>query len=603
MKTIYKSIFVIALGIISLNASAQKDSTLIRQVLLERDYNPTLQDASKINTMPSIYTPVIKPKEFKFVSSAPNISLKNNQLGAAESGDINTNVGFSKKRGYLDLGAGTHSNLEGAAGYRILNTATNRLDFSATHSSTSSTLDFIDNKYFMDNAKAKYSASKINLKYQHIFEPSILSLGASFYNTSYNYYGNSFIGKESSIIFPYDVISRQKVDVFNINAGLKASDNNEGALKYEGNIRYQNFKGKYGIANDYEGPKGGQLNLDANFFADLGSDKMIGVRGDIMNQSFSNKSKISPFYESAYHGFTNITATPYIGFEGANWNANLGLNVSALLDIQDKFFFSPSISAEVHLNEVNTFYGTITGGVNNNTFLDILQENRYTDLSARVGYSKTLYDIQLGFKSGIISGLEFDIFAGYKKTNNDHLYTRTIFSYYSYNAYGYNGYMPTPSFFGTTFTPLYANVSTGHIGGLVKTKLIPYTDLSAKITTYFYNVKNYKGADYQEKAWGHPSFTTELNVDVKPIDALTLSLSHQYAGGRKSLLINYRFPANIRPTKMKDINELNLRAEYQITDWVSANVRLNNILNQKYELQYGYPLQGFNVLGGLSFKF
>ena len=602
MKTIYKSIFVIALGIISLNASAQKDSTLIRQVLLERDYNPTLQDASKINTMPSIYTPVIKPKELKFVSSAPNISLKNNQLGAAESGDINTNVGFSKKRGYLDLGAGTHSNLEGAAGYRIVNTTTNRLDISATHSSTSSTLDFIDgDKYTTNNTKAKYSASKINLKYQHIFEPSILSFGASYYNTSFNYYGNSFIEK-GSLTSLYDVTSRQNVDIFNVGAGLKAREQNEGALKYEGNIRYQNFKSKYGITNVNEGPKGGQLSLDANFFADLGSDKIIGVRGDIMNQSFSNKSKINTSYENAYHGFTNITATPYIGFEGANWNANLGLNVSALLDIQDKFFFSPNISAEVHVNEVNTFYGTITGGVNNNTYLDILQENRYANLATRIGYSKTLYDIQLGFKSGAVSGLEFDIFAGYKKTDDDHLYMRIIYPDYGY--YGYNPSIFVPSFFGT-FTPLYANVSTGHVGGLVKTKLIPYTDLSAKFTTYFYNVKNYDiwGFNLQKKAWGRPTFTTEFNVDVKPIDALTLSLSHQYAGGRKSLLINYRFPANIRPTKMKDINELNLRAEYQITDWVSANVRLNNILNQKYELQYGYPLQGFNVLGGLSFKF
>ena len=54
---------------------------------------------------------------------------------------------------------------------------------------------------------------------------------------------------------------------------------------------------------------------------------------------------------------------------------------------------------------------------------------------------------------------------------------------------------------------------------------------------------------------------------------------------------------------MKDINELNFRGEYQVTDWLSVNARLNNILYQRYELYYGYPLQGFNFLGGVSLKF
>lgn len=147
MKTLYKSIFVIGLGIISLTATAQttrKDSTLTRQVLLERDYNPTLQEASKVNTMPSIYTPTVTARDLDYVSSAPQLRLSNNQLGSAESGDIKTSVDFDKKRGYLNLGAGSHKNIQGAAGYRILNSATDRLDIFATHSSTNGEVDYID---------------------------------------------------------------------------------------------------------------------------------------------------------------------------------------------------------------------------------------------------------------------------------------------------------------------------------------------------------------------------------------------------------------------------------------------------------------------------
>ncbi len=129
--------------------------------------------------------------------------------------------------------------------------------------------------------------------------------------------------------------------------------------------------------------------------------------------------------------------------------------------------------------------------------------------------------------------------------------------------------------------------------------------------TYFYNVK-YTGAyalhpafmtDFPEKkAWGRPTFTAEFNADVKPIDKLTLSLNYLFAGGRKTYFMSDF--ANLREVvNMEDINELNFKGELQLTDWLSVNARLNNILFQKYELQYGYPLQGFNVMGGLNFKF
>jgi hypothetical protein len=606
MKTLYKSVFVIALGIVSLTATAQKDSTLIRQVLLERDYNPTLQDASKVNTQPSIYSPVIKAKELKFVNTVPQITLTNNKLGSAAPSDINTGVDYSKKRGYLVLGAGNNSNLEGTFGYRLVNGERDRLDVFATHSSTSANVDYINtDPYTMDGAKAKYSAGKVNLKYQHIFDPSVLWFDASFYNISYNYYGNPFIPQSTALslsTFPLDMDSRQNVDVFSIGAGLKSSDKNQGILKYKGGILYQNFKSKYDIYKSEDGPKGGQLDLDADFYTELGSDRSIGVKGFIMNQSFSSKNET--FDKDAFHDFTNITATPYIKFQGGNWDADLGVNVSGMFDAKTKFMASPNVKAAIHINDVNTFYGEVTGGVNNNTYLDILQENRSVNTIARVEYSKTLFDARLGFRSGVISGFEFDIFAGYKKTDKDHLYLAQLLYDPSVNTY-----LPNVQIWGNVGTPLYANIETGHVGGLLKTKLIPYTDLSAKIIAYFYDVKYANGnitlidkdLYSEKKAWGRPTFTAELNADIKPIDKLTFSLNYLYAGGRKTVYSNIiQIPEVV---KMKDINELNFRGEYQVTGWLSVNARVNNILFQKYELQYGYTLQGFNLLGGLSFKF
>lgn len=591
MKTIYKSILVIGLGVVSLTASAQKDSTITRQVMLERDYVPTMQDASKVNTMPEIYSPLIKPREIKFVNTTPQIVLDNNKLGASESGDIKTDVDFDKKRGYALFGVGTSGNIDAALGYRLVNGDRDRLDFFGTYSGTNSTVDYIDGKdYAMSDVKAKYSHIGANLRYQHTFDPSVLSLGASFYNTAYNYYGNSFIPNTSSATIPFDLDSKQGVNVFKIGVGLKSSDKNEGLIKYDGNVSYNYFTNKYGLQKEDDGVKGGIINADLNLYTEFGADQTVGIKGMIMNQSFSDKTD---YIENAHHGYTNITGTPYIKFQGDSWNADLGVNVSALFDVKTAFAVSPNVKASVKVNEVNTFYAEVGGGVNDNTFLDILQENRYVNPATRVEYSKTYYDAKIGFRSGVVSGLEFDLFAGYKHTRRDHLYVYSP------------SYTSTDAGWGNLASPVYANVSTGHVGGLLKTNLIPYTDLSAKITGYFYDVKYHDpyveviDSDVlpEAKAWGRPSFTAELNADVRPFGALLVSLNYMYAGGRKTVGI-----AN-NSVNMKDINELNFRGEYQLTDWISINARLNNILFQKYELVYGYPLQGFNFLGGVSLKF
>lgn len=592
MKTIYKSIFIIGLGVVSLTASAQRsDSTLTRQVLLERDYNPTLQDASRVTTTPNIYKPVFQPKDFRLVETTPQIGLQHNQLGASEAGDIKTGVNFDKKRGYLSIGAGTHGNIEGAAGVRIVSAERDRLDLSVTHSSTSGTVDYIDgSSYFYKDVKAKYANTKAVLSYEHRFDPSVLTIGASYNNLSYNYYGNSYMPNTFDGIFPYDYNARQGVDVFSFGAGLRSSGQNQGLLKYKVNVKYNYFKNKYGLDVTGENISGGQLDADADFYGSLGADMVVGVRGAVMNQSFSDKINT---YADAYHGFTNITGNPYVRFQGASWDAELGLNVNALFDVKTSVFVSPNVRFNAHINEVNTLYAEVGGGVNNNTFLDILQENRYADLTTRVAYSKTVYDAKIGFRSGVIPGLEFDIFGGYKHTKNDHLYVGAPVGIWANMG-----------------TPLYADISTGHVGGILKTKLIPMTTLTAKIVGYFYDT-DYKdgsvvttptGSFLEKEAWGRPQFTAELTADVQPIDKVTLSLNYLYAGGRKGVYVS-SLSSLLPDSKMKDINELNFRGEYQVTDWLSVNVRLNNILFQKYELQYGYPLQGFNILGGLSLKF
>ena len=49
--------------------------------------------------------------------------------------------------------------------------------------------------------------------------------------------------------------------------------------------------------------------------------------------------------------------------------------------------------------------------------------------------------------------------------------------------------------------------------------------------------------------------------------------------------------------------DINLGASYAFLDWLSAFVKVNNLINSKYQLWAGYEAQGFNVMAGAAFSF
>lgn len=600
MKILYKSVMLIASGIISVSVNAQtkntaaKDTTISRQVMLERDYTPTYRDASKINTLPTVYDPVIQPQSVTYMEQAPQIMLSNNRLGTVPAGDIRTGVEYDEKRGYLLGAGGMYGNIDAALGYDVVRSGNDKLSLFGAYSSTNGKVDYADkgHGYILDKAKAKYSDITANLAYKHIFESAIFKLSGSFGNLGYNYYGNSFLPSVSALT-PPQIDKKQSITTFGITTGVSSNPYNEGILRYDVNIGYDNFKSKYGPTISNDGPKGGIIKGDFDFNTSFDSDLTIGAKGKILNQSFNGIKFVDK--DLAYHGLTNLEATPYLKLEGRSWNARVGVNLGYVMDKKNKFFITPDVHLSAKLSDVNEVYLSATGGVNENSFLQMLQENRYVNPMARVGYSNTLYDAKIGFRSGVVDGFEFDIFGGYKETKKDHLYTTNDYSA-TFGIYDW----------GNLSNVTYANVSTGHVGGLVKTHLIPYTTLSAKVIGYFYTVKYTDGYSIlatssvvptDKKAWGRPTLTADLNADVQVTSQLLLSLGYQYGGGRKAYL------EGTGTKSMKDINELNIKAEYQILDFISANVRCNNLLNQKYELQYGYTLQGLNIMGGINLKF
>ena len=148
MKTIYniKALCVMALLGSVATVSAQEDKTkeknLNREMTLEREYDPTVQDASKVNTLPVIKEPVVKKMAIDYATfTVPADPEK--EISLLPSGNIMTDIQCNKRRGYFNFGGGTYLNLNGDLGYHILSTDKDKLNIWFSHRSTNGKVIYI----------------------------------------------------------------------------------------------------------------------------------------------------------------------------------------------------------------------------------------------------------------------------------------------------------------------------------------------------------------------------------------------------------------------------------------------------------------------------
>ena len=111
-------------------------------------------------------------------------------------------------------------------------------------------------------------------------------------------------------------------------------------------------------------------------------------------------------------------------------------------------------------------------------------------------------------------------------------------------------------------------------------------------------------------AWGKPEMELNANLTVRPIEKLSIALDYYLATGRYANVRTWGVNGNTVMTydkmnefKMDNINELNLTGTYTFNDTFGVYAKLTNILCQKYELYYGYPMQSFNAMLGVNINF
>lgn len=573
-----KKYIVIAALLASTGVFAQQqDSLLRRQLELERDFNPTLQDANKINSVPTLAQPTIRKANTNYSTWAGRTTPPL-EIAVPRPGTIMTEIPFSTKKGYIMLNAGNYANIDGALGYRFIDTDKNALNFSYRHNSTNGDVKYVqdsdpksNNVFLMDNFG--------QLNYNHLFNAFKLNMHASYLHSMFNYYGNTFGGTR------YYDNEKQCLGVANVHLGVESNESD--FLAYRGYIDYKNFSSKFGESPTADGVKGNQIDALVGLAKPFQEgESKIGIDGRFLGVFYN--------LNTTTNSYTLTNLAPYVQFEGLNWNAKLGADVLFEIGSNSKVRVVPNVKAHFNITEHSSLYANVHGGFLHNTFLDMMDESRYIHptFAASVKPAFSIIDVNAGVKIGDVSGFRFDIFGGFKKTENEHF---LLLNHINHDA------IANPYTFSIveTLMPVYGNIAHSHVGGMIQSNIWAPLDIALRVKKNFYTVKDLtiNAAQISDpKAYNLPGFDIDVRATFEAMSNLKFTLNYYFAGERWSYF-------NGENVKMSNINDLNLGAIYNINDSFSINLKANNLLFQNYDIWYGHPSQGFNAMGGFTFKF
>ncbi|RNC66928.1 hypothetical protein [Proteiniphilum sp. X52] len=569
MKKIYIVIAALALSAGSFAQTA--DSLLRRQMELERDFNPTLLDADKIHSLPALREPSVQKANTNYSTWAGRTTPPL-EIALPRPGSIMTEIPYSLKKGYLSFNAGNYANLDGAFGYRLLEDDKNSLTFSFLHNSSNGEIKYVQNVEAETN-KAFFMDNKGGLGYQHRADALTINMELSYLHSLFNYYGNRF----GNPAFYED--ENQRLGVLDAKVGVASRETD--LLNYRGYVHLRNFSTKFDGLLDQEGIKGNEINAMVGFDKPFGdAQSKLGVDGKIF----------TTFYNNDINNYYLINAAPYVTFGSSSSFAKLGAEILFQNSNGTKARVAPNVKAQWAVTEHSSLYANIHGGFSNNTFLDMVQESRYIRPYGNVNPSYSIVDMDAGAKIGEVSGFRFDIFGGFKKTDDEHfliLNGRDVID---------GG---VPGAHKEVLRPVYGDLSHAHIGGMIQSNIWAPLDISLRLKKNFYNL-DYVTIDETQvkdpKAYNKPGFEADLRAAFTLTGFLKLTANYYFAGDRWS----YYDGSN---RQMDNINDLNAGALYQINDAFSINLRVNNLLSQKYDIWYGYPAQGLNASGGFTFRF
>ncbi|MCR4847459.1 MAG: TonB-dependent receptor [Bacteroidales bacterium] len=289
-----------------------------------------------------------------------------------------------------------------------------------------------------------------------------------------------------------------------------------------------------------------------------------------------------------------IKVNPFFEMGDEFYKLHLGVRLDGVNRVQngDQFLaVCPDVSGSLFvLDKKLEFYAGLNGGRKLTTYSNLITENPFVGRKL----SMLAQNVKLGFDGGVRTniGEVVDLHLGvrYRHTDNDPFFV-------------HDRSVPEWQGFPNKYDVVYDETQLVSVLADMRVKL---RDGFTVDMGFAYN--NYKMTN-EDCPWHRPKMEGKLKLTYDVNDKLAFNTTFLYQGGRYAKDWNNgpywmtKYPPQYDVVKLKDVYDLSLGADYRFNDQLSVFAKLDNVLNQKYQLYYGYPVEGIQFFAGLKMRF
>ena len=579
----YKHILCLALIFLLSPFIIRAQENLNQSMVLVRPYEPSVTDAHKITTMPSLRdTFSIKPSfEYSIRSRRIDTRFDVTPIAPARLQPLPQPKLY---RGYIKAGAGT---LPNALGELALNTVRNK-DYAA-----GALLKFngAQGKVKLNNDEkvfAGYSDASAKLFGQKFFHSSILhgELGASgqtAYNYGYDTGAVDIAGNPMDTTFVKGDI-RKNYFFADANIGIRSSHYKTEQLNYDVQVGYKFARNKlddmylpgYNAPEFIPNDKGYAIHSEnaVNFKAQLDNNMFGGnVNFDLYNRSNA--------FDSLRNNFA-FDLNPWFMLDNDSIRLQVGMRVAAYKEGDGNLQYGIFPKMEFQftlLKDIFIPFVGIDGYLSPNTYRGIVTENPFITPGLTVGITKTKLQIYAGLKGTLTTKLSYYLRTDLAISEKDIFFVNDT-SYSRHQNY---------------FTVVTDDLNTFSLKGELYFNPVESVDLGLK-ATYF----NYQPSK-EKYAWHRPEYTIEFLAKYNLRNKIIVNLDVTSMGKRYAKAF-YQPETEDQFYTLKEVVAFNFGAEYRYTKSLSFFLKLNNLSGAKYERWNFYPSQRFNAMLGFTYS-
>ena len=550
-----KKIVIASMGMCAFLATyaQQQDTTLVRTVVVENQYNPTVMDASKINVLPKVEEPTVPKANIDYATSIRPVAGWANQSMNPIVRDWTPDAAY---RGYLRAGYGNNGNVDARLGYLWDISKKDRLNVEASLDGWNG--DVTDRNG--EDWTSRLYNTRLGLDYRHAFKKMDLMLGGAYRSQVFNYMNPQYYYGDLTRLVE-NPSGRQHQTMANAHLGIASTDKNM-SIQFMGEVGMNLFKQKY-PTNIAEGSEN-NFYLKGDVWKPI-NDQRFGLAWDFNTYSYSMGDM---------KGNTSLELNPYYGYENDDWRIRLGAHVDWWSGIDDEVNFSPDVNVEYIFSDSYVFYAKVGGGRENKNLVELTDFSPYWTLSHPCILPTYMsLDAAIGLKASPMNGLWFNLTGGYQIREND-LFWKLVDGSASYLG----------------FEQGKSKVAYG--SAELKYDYKDLFDLGLKATYYHWKGDKMEGLDqYAEERLLALKPEMELNAEVgfKPVQALRINAGYEYVKRAEEIY--------------DPISNLYVGADYVLMKNLSLFAKVNNLLNKEYVRADAYPAQKLNFLAGLSLQF